>query len=74
MSFTWLAAASCAAAILHIRKSSRLSLPLSLPPSVTLPGERRVEGIGGESAEELLPRGRRTDGTKKKAREHTTHN
>ena len=72
MSFTWLAAARRAAVvILHIRKSSRLSLPLS----VTLPGERRVEGIGGESAEELLPRGRRTDATEKKnAREQTTHN
>ena len=42
------------------------SLSPSLPLSVTLTSERRVEGIGGESAEELLPRGRRTDGTKKK--------
>jgi len=31
-----------------------------------------VEGIGGESAEELLPRGRRTDATKKNKKRGNT--
>ena len=49
MSFTWLAAALLAAQrLFYTLEYPRVSLSLSL--SVTLPGERRVEGMGGESA------------------------
>jgi len=43
-------------------ENPRVSPSLSL--SVTLPSERRVEGIGPASAEELLLRGQWTDTTK----------